>query len=283
MSFLSNALLAQTIDDHIEWMSAWTKSAFFERQSHAARAESLPLPESFTKWRSEAVKTMQDQPALDKLVGQYDQLHRLAKLAILKTPDGECVTAADYDSVVLKYQELITGLRRLERALATAESGLDPLTGLRSRQGMRDDLMREICRFLRTRKPFCVALMDIDYFKNVNDTYGHDNGDKVLLGVSNYISRSVRPFDEAWRWGGEEILLCLKEVDFRTGKSVLERIRAGLERLPIKLINGKEITVTASFGIVVVDDESTVDSLLAKVDKALYGAKTGGRNRIEPK
>jgi diguanylate cyclase len=283
MSFLSAALLAQTIDDHIEWMSVWTRSAFYERQGHTVSAESLPAPESFAKWRSEAVKTVQDQPALNKLVGQYDQLHRLAKLAILKTPEGIPVEVNDYDSVVLKYQELITGLRRLERALAAAESGLDSLTGLRSRQGMRDDLMREICRFLRTGKPFCLALMDIDYFKNVNDTYGHDNGDKVLSSVSNYISRSIRPFDEAWRWGGEEILLCLKEVDMRTGKSVLERVRAGLEKLPIKLINGNEINVTASFGIVVVDNEATVDNLLAKADKALYSAKTYGRNRIEPK
>jgi diguanylate cyclase (GGDEF)-like protein len=282
MSFLSTALLAQTIDDHIDWMSAWTRSAFYDRQDSSARAEDLPAPESFAKWRAEAVKTLQDQPALDKLVGLYDQLHRIAKLALLKTPEGKSVTAADYDAVAIKYQEFITGLRRLERALATAESGLDTLTGLRSRAGMRDDLNRELSRFLRTRKPFCLALMDIDHFKRVNDTHGHENGDRVLSAISNYISRSVRPFDEAWRWGGEEILLCLKEVDAETGKMVLERVRSGLEKLPIRLIDGKEINITASFGMVVVDDQSTVESLLAKADTALYAAKAKGRNRIEP-
>lgn len=255
--------------------------AFYERQDHAARAEDdLPLPESFTVWRSEAVKTLQDQPALDRLVTVYDQLHRLAHLVVLKAPEGMPVTANDYTAVSTKYMELVTGMRRLERALATAESGLDLLTGLRSRTGMRDDLMRELSRFQRNGKPFCLAMMDIDYFKKVNDTYGHENGDKVLSAVANHISRSLRPFDDAWRWGGEEILLCLKEADIAGGNIALERVRAGLEKLTIKLVNGQEINITASFGIVSATKDATIDDLLLKVDRALYSAKAAGRNRI---
>ena len=281
MSFLSASLLAQTIDDHIAWMAAWTRAAFYERQDHTARVEALPMPESFAVWRSDAAKTLQDQPALDKLTGLYDQLHRLARLVVLKAPEGMPIAMGDYDAVVAKYEELITGLRRMERALATAESGLDTLTGLRSRFGMRDDLTRELSRFLRSSKPFCLALMDIDYFKKVNDTYGHENGDRVLSATANHISRSLRPFDDAWRWGGEEILLCLKEADSVVGQLVLERVRSGLEKLPIKLKDGREMSITASFGFATAAKDSTIDDLLLKADKALYAAKAKGRNRVE--
>ncbi len=255
--------------------------ACFDTASRAHRSEALPAPESFAQWRVETAKNLQDQPALDRLVSLYDQLHRVAKLVMLKAPDGEAVAASDYDSVTLKYQEFIIGLRRMERAFATAASGLDNLTGLRSRTGMQDDLLREISRFQRSGKPFCLALMDIDHFKKVNDTYGHDNGDRVLSAVANHVSRSLRPFDDAWRWGGEELLLCLKEADITAGTLALERVRAGLEKLPVKLSDGKTITVTASFGIAEMVKDASADSLLEQADKALYRAKGGGRNRIE--
>ena len=208
-------------------------------------------------------------------------MHRTARLVMLKIPEGEEITVADYDSVSVKYQDFIVGLRRLERALSAAAAGLDTLTGLRSRTGMRDDLSRELGRFLRNGKPFCVALMDIDHFKRVNDSYGHENGDRVLSAVANHISRSLRPFDDAWRWGGEELLLCLKEVDLEAGLKVLERVRTGLEKMSIKLSIGTDICVTASFGIVMVQNDSTIEGLMEKIDQALYRAKATGRNRIE--
>ncbi|MFA5040261.1 MAG: diguanylate cyclase [Bdellovibrionales bacterium] len=281
MSASSISLLALTIDDHIDWMSAWTRMAIYGRQDKTASADALSAPESFPKWRNETANTVHDRVAFERLIDLYDQLHRLAKLALLRTPEGAAVAAKDYDAVESKYRELITGLRRFERALAAAESGIDALTGLRSRVGMLDDLTRELNRYLRTRKPFCIALMDIDHFKKVNDTYGHENGDKVLSSVSNFISRCVRPFDEIWRWGGEEILICLKDVDLMGGKNVLERLRTGLEKFPIKLLNGQEINVTGSFGLVSVYGDSTIEGMLSKADAALYAAKAGGRNTVK--
>ena len=281
MSSLSTALLAQTIDDHIAWMSGWTRVACCVSNDRAAQLDALETPESFSLWRQETAKTLQDKPALEKLVGLYDKLHKVAELVILKTPEDAALSPLDYDSVAHKYQELIFGLRRLERALAAADSGLDTLTGLRSRVGMRDELARELSRFQRSGKPFCLALMDIDHFKKVNDTYGHEGGDKVLSAVANHVTRSLRPFDDAWRWGGEEFLLCLKEANLAGGVLALERVREGLEVMPITLSDGRALKVTASFGIICVTDETTIDEMLAQADKALYRAKGGGRNRVE--
>ena len=239
------------------------------------------MPESFSLWRQETVKTLQDKPALEKLVTLYDQLHKMAHLVILKAPEGALLSCHDYDSVAVKYQDFIFGLRRLERALAAADSGLDTLTGLRSRVGMRDDLARELSRFQRNGKPFCLALMDIDHFKKVNDTYGHESGDKVLVSAANHVSRHLRSFDDAWRWGGEEFLLCLKDADLASGTLILERLRAGLEKTSVKLGDDRAISVTASFGIVGAAKERTIEDMLVQADKALYRAKAGGRNRIE--
>ncbi|MDE1901843.1 MAG: diguanylate cyclase [Alphaproteobacteria bacterium] len=281
MSSLPAALLAQTIDDHIAWLTAWTRVACFETSDHTAHADALPMPDSFAAWREEAARQLQDQPALQHLVDTYDQMHRLARLAILKTPEGEPVTRSDFVAVTMKFQELMTGLRRVERALAAAESGLDTLTGLQSRAGLHDDLNRELSRFKRSNKPFCLALMDVDHFKNINDTHGHDAGDRVLAAIANHISRNLRPFDDAWRWGGEEFLLCLKEADITSGRIALERVRTTLEKTPITLGDGSSLHVTASFGIVAPDPAATIDDMISRADRALYRAKEGGRNRIE--
>jgi diguanylate cyclase (GGDEF)-like protein len=281
MSSLPAALLAQTIDDHIAWMTAWNRIAFFDIETRQAQIAALQAPESFIQWRQEAAKILQDQPALDRLGELYDQLHRLAKLALLKNTDGVAIARGDYDSVAAKYQEFVAGLRRVERALAAAASGLDPLTGMRSRSGMQEDLSRELSRFQRTGTPFCLALMDIDHFKKINDTHGHDGGDRVLASVANHLSRGLRPFDDAWRWGGEEFLLCLKEADLNAGLLALDRVRASLEKTPIKLADGQLVFVTASFGLIAAAKNTRIDELLAKADQALYRAKTGGRNRIE--
>ena len=87
-------------------------------------------------------------------------------------------------------------------------------------------------------------------------------------------------FDDAWRWGGEEFLLCLKEADRIAGGLALERVRAGLEKMSVKLRDGRSVAVTASFGIVVSERTSTIDGMLEQADKALYRAKHEGRNRI---
>ncbi|MDE2029526.1 MAG: diguanylate cyclase [Alphaproteobacteria bacterium] len=281
MSALPAALLAQTIDDHVAWLSAWMRVACLEVENHAALAEDLPAPESFAIWREEATKTLQDQPALTKLVELYDQLHRIARLALVKTPDGGPVARGDVVTVTMKFQELFSGLRRMERAFAAADSGLDTLTGLRARATARDDLARELSRFQRSGKPFCLALMDIDHFKKINDTYGHDAGDKVLSAVANHISRNLRPFDDAWRWGGEEFLLCLKETDLTGGATAVERVRAALEKSSIVLGDGKAITVTASFGVAAPGENPVISEILKQADAALYRAKDGGRNRVE--
>jgi diguanylate cyclase (GGDEF)-like protein len=273
--------LSNILDAHIAWFAAWHRLAFLDPAPRAKQADRLEIPAAFDHWLHEAMQTLpHDQPALDNVRLLHEQLHTLARLVLMKTPDGAPLAAKDYDNVSAKYQEFMLGLRRLERAFAAAESRLDALTGLRTRLGLREDLQRELSRGLRNNKTFCVAVMDIDHFKKINDTHGHDAGDRVLAAVADHVSRSVRPFDDAYRMGGEEFLLCLKESDLAIGLAVLERLRAGLEKTPVTLANGTRVPVTASFGVSVSGRDAAVDDMIRKADSALYRAKNTGRNRI---
>jgi len=280
-SFLTSGSLSQTVDDHIGWLAGWHRLAFLDLAARAEAAKKLAPPESFAIWYKSALASLpQDQPSIDRMAVLHDQLHTLAKLVLMKTPEGKPVDRKDYESVIAKYDELMQGLRRLERAFAVAASGLDLLTGLRSRVGLKEDLAREHSRFLRAGKPFCIAIMDIDHFKAINDTHGHDAGDHVLAAVADHVSRSLRPFDDAYRMGGEEFLLCLKDADLATGLKVLERLRASLEALPITLSNSKSINITASFGLTSSAPDMTAEAMLHRADQALYRAKNQGRNMI---
>ncbi len=282
MAVLSGeASLARVVDEHLDWFVAWHRLAFVVTSGRDALAKQFLPPTGFIAWFRFAVRHLpQDQPVIDRLAVLHDQMHTLARLVLMRVPDGQGLDAADYDAVAAKFHAFITGIRRLERAFTIAASGLDLLTGLRSRVGMAEDLQRELDRFRRTQKPFCLAIVDIDHFKSVNDTYGHDVGDQVLAATADVISRKIRSFDDAYRLGGEEFLICLKETDGATAHQVLERLRAALAEHAIPLDGHEPLCVTASFGMVEVKRDVPVDQLLHEADQALYRAKRGGRNRI---
>lgn len=280
MPISASGLLSQTIDAYIGWLAAWHRRVFVK--STEDDAQELEASSCFDAWCRNAARSLpQDQPAVEKISLLHEQLHTLARLVLMKVPEGQTLDRKDYESVMAKYQELMQGLRRLERAFSVAASGLDPLTGLRSRTGLQEDMIREQNRFMRAGRPFCLALMDIDHFKSINDTFGHDAGDKVLAAVADHVSRDLRSFDDAYRWGGEEFLLCLKDADQAIGAMVLERLRARLAEKPISLADGKVVPVTASFGFGVSRLDTSPEDLIRAADQALYRAKTSGRNRVE--
>ncbi len=275
------ASLARVIDEHLDWFVAWHRLAFIVTSGRQELAKQFLPPGGFFAWfKTLAQQVPHDQPVIDRLAVLHDQMHTLARLVLFKTPEGKGMAGEDYEAVAAKFHTFMAGIRRLERAFTVAASGLDLLTGLRSRVGMAEDLQREIDRFKRTEKPFCLAIADIDHFKSVNDTYGHDVGDQVLAMTADIISRNVRSFDDAYRLGGEEFLICLKETDSAGGHKVLERLRLALAAHPIPVGTDKPLRVTSSFGLVEAQRDMPVDDLLRAADQALYQAKHKGRNRI---
>ncbi len=165
--------------------------------------------------------------------------------------------------------------KKLE-ALATT----DRLTGLTARQ-MFDVLFNQAYKAnLRRRTALSVILIDIDHFKQVNDTYGHPAGDQVLRGVADALNEVVRGDEVIFRWGGEEFLVLLSDCSLEQAQRTAERFRARIEELTLYR-GDTSLKVTISLGAAQMHDGETVDTLISRADKALYKAKNSGRNQIQ--
>jgi len=156
----------------------------------------------------------------------------------------------------------------------------DGLTGLTNRQQFQVLLQNEILRCKRYNSPLSLVIMDVDYFKGVNDTFGHQEGDDVLMGIAGIIKGLCRSHDVAARYGGEEFVLILPETNGDGARMIAERIREKVEKCRFKN-EGRVHSVTISCGIAEFDKEKTADHthLIRVADDALYQAKESGRNR----
>ncbi|MGE4221475.1 MAG: diguanylate cyclase, partial [Alphaproteobacteria bacterium] len=124
------------------------------------------------------------------------------------------------------------------------------------------------------------ALADVDYFKQVIDTYGHGVGDLVLRAVAGVFLMHVRPYDTVFRYGGEEFLIGLPNAEPDTAERVLDRLREALEQTPVPLPDGGSLPVRASFGMACVVAGLSLREAIERADRALYAAKRQGRNRV---
>ncbi|HEX5277755.1 MAG TPA: GGDEF domain-containing protein, partial [Fluviicoccus sp.] len=159
----------------------------------------------------------------------------------------------------------------------------DPLTGIANRRHVLDLLEKEVARTVRHGPPLAVAVLDLDHFKRINDTWGHPAGDAVLQAAARELCACVRRNDTVGRFGGEEFMLLLPDTPLDGAKALAERCRARLEALDIRAENGERIPVTGSFGLVSNEQDLSADAemLVKAADAALYRAKAGGRNRVE--
>lgn len=177
----------------------------------------------------------------------------------------------------------MAGITMAASTLAGAEiayrssSVLDPLTGLLNR-GALEDRFQELAEQARLMQaPICVILFDLDHFKAINDTHGHDVGDQILREVAYQARKSLRKFELLYRIGGEEFLLILPGLDDREGARVAEQLRETIEKIRLP----GEIRVTASFGVSSGAGEAIdFQALYRQADQALYRSKSDGRNRV---
>lgn len=158
----------------------------------------------------------------------------------------------------------------------------DDLTGLFKRNYFMQLVQREIERIRRTGKEACIILIDIDHFKNVNDSFGHPAGDSVLREIAAIIINNLRIYDTPSRWGGEEFIILLPETSLDNGIKAAEKLKQCIEAHSIT-VGDKTIKITASLGVGVLTDrkDDGFNKVYYKIDEALYQAKKNGRNRVE--
>jgi diguanylate cyclase (GGDEF)-like protein len=164
----------------------------------------------------------------------------------------------------------------LERLAAT-----DPLTGIANRRAFRERATAELRRIDRYGGEACLLMMDLDHFKQINDSYGHDAGDAVLLAVVERVRTHLRETDVFGRLGGEEFAILATQTALAYGTQVAERIVALIRDEPVRW-NGLEIPVTTSIGMTALGEgDGSIDAALARADEALYSSKDGGRDQVQ--
>jgi len=202
----------------------------------------------------------------------------IAVTALTIDPEGAASSPSrlvGFLASLVAFAVFIMALTRTERGLRRANV-LDPLTGLLNRSSLQGRLC-EICdQAAQSGAWVCAVMCDLDHFKSINDTHGHDTGDAVLREVADRLRSGLRAFELAYRLGGEEFLIVLPGGDAAAGTIVAERLRRSIEAEPVDGVD-----VTASFGVsAMAGAEADPDRLYKTADEALYTAKVAGRNRV---
>jgi diguanylate cyclase (GGDEF)-like protein len=164
-----------------------------------------------------------------------------------------------------------------------SQAAVDSLTGLANRRTLDEELALEWRRADRVGDSLAFVLLDLDDFKAVNDSHGHQAGDAVLRAVGEILGAGVRHVDLAGRYGGEEFALILPETDLPGALKLAERIRIRLQTTAVELPSGESLHATASFGVAVNDELTAAEQLVAAADEALYAAKAAGKNCVHPR
>ena len=181
--------------------------------------------------------------------------------------------------IPLFYGRKLIAQQQILHAKISRIAAEDSLTGLYNRRKINELIQNEIERSERYQKSFSVIIMDIDYFKRVNDRHGHLAGDELLKMLAQILLKTIRHTDNVGRWGGEEFVVLCPETNDEGASSLADKIRQKIEHSTFNDY-GKQ---TASFGIACYQEGDTIDKIISHADEALYMAKNAGRNRVEVK
>lgn len=180
---------------------------------------------------------------------------------------------------VIAVRRAVEAEERIRRELMR-RAMTDELTGLANRREFMASLDRAIAAARRNRRPLALAILDIDHFKRVNDTYGHPAGDAVIRTVASTAVDIMRGQDTVGRLGGEEFAVVLPDCSGDNAFAACERLRVAMREADLEMETGENISVTLSTGIAVFAKDDSAEAMIARADAALYDAKNGGRDRV---
>ncbi|HLG80472.1 MAG TPA: GGDEF domain-containing protein [Bradyrhizobium sp.] len=206
-------------------------------------------------------------------------IERFATMSVFVLGIGRCMFLGIFSSA-MRHSLYQRGLKLKEAYRRIEElAELDELTGSLNRRSIMRALDEEIARAQRLNNPCSVALIDLDWFKRINDAYGHPTGDEVLRTFAITVFANIRSIDKFGRYGGEEFLLLLPDTAEREAARMMDRLRMIVAELDWSAFSaGMRVTISAGLATLRRDESS--DTLLARADRALYASKAGGRNRI---
>jgi two-component system, cell cycle response regulator len=287
------ALLGQVLSYH--WLALRVNTpdevrGYFHvpvKQKNAALAEAAALVEIELERSNQADPfVLCDERGLDSGADTVPVVHAIrvrdvevGRIAVRLQP---ATKFDDYDLLAFVSREIAPSLRSAVLAEQTRHMATsDMLTKLHNRRSAFDVLSQAVAASLRYGLALSVAVIDVDRFKNVNDTYGHHVGDMALQQIANVLRCATRKADFPARWGGEEFLLIMPSTGAAGARVCAERIRMAIARTPVSLENETPLALTASIGVATFESGESDMDLVNRADRALYAAKERGRNRVE--
>lgn len=246
------------------------------------------LPEAHTECRfgqwyhTYADKNLLENPGFIAIGEEHKRMHQLTTLLLTASDVGNPISTYDYDNFANSIERLQLEIFALKRELEELVYNRDPLTGAINRLDMLSILREHQALVKRQVYKFCyLVMMDIDHFSKVNNAYGHAAGDKVLATTVHYVIESLRPYDKVFRYGGEEFLLLLQDIELSAARELIERLRNGLANLSIDAGQEKPVHITACFGLALLNPSLPIEQSIDHADKAVYEAKSAGRDCVK--
>ncbi len=235
---------------------------------------------NFDTYLKKYLKEEKKNHEVKKLVDLHDTFHKLILFILEKTKDNKKITSKEFQKLSSVHMKFIHLLNEISLSLEFVKYQFDKLTYTWSREIFLDLLNKEFLKASRTKEVFSLVFFDIDYFKKVNDTYGHDAGDYILKELTKLVKDELRVYDTIGRWGGEEFLILLSQSNIKEAYEIIKRIKDKIQN-NIFIYESNNISLTCSFGICEFNKNLTISQMISKSDKLMYIAKNNGRNKIE--
>ena len=219
-------------------------------------------------------------PACERIRKVHKTMHAAARDMLTHHGVERQVRVEEYERFMDLAIQFKQDVRNFQFFLISQVCTVDHLTGAWNRHAMAMKLTEEYERTLRTSQPCALCMMDLDYFKRVNDEFGHTVGDEALRAVTSLVNTELRSNDSLCRYGGEEFLILMPNTDLENAAILLNRIREKLETMPLVLPSGQNIQITASFGVASMVRSEVPEDVMEQADHALLAAKAQGRNKV---
>lgn len=275
--------LQQAIHDHAEWHRRIIRTLVCRLPIDPADLhQDACCSCGFGRWfHDQPDRTLQERPQYGPIDAGHRQLHELVAEVLRELAEHRAIAAPTFDRFVEQSVRLRVDLDSLRNDMAVALRSRDLLTGTYRRVEILPSLREARALAARNVQSACIAFMDLDRFKEVNDSCGHALGDEVLAQAARCVTGHLRPYDRVFRYGGDEFLLLLPGTRPEDARQLVDRIREGLQETQLAIApDGRSIRLTASFGITSLEPDLTVEECIARADKALLLAKAAGRNRV---